>query len=287
MKMVVTLRYRLCLLIITASVSIACFTLTGLAPSVTSVEFVSVGQADCSFVRTAGGRNILIDTGRYSKTGSSDISRFLTKRGIRNLDVVIISHYHDDHYGGLLDIIGKKNISLILLPIPQIREEEILLSYIASNVRDSTKIAFFRTGESVDIGEHISLTPILANDAVDDANDRGLVIMMQCFDRKFLFTGDITSEAEEKILSLYSDEYLDVDVLKTAHHGSRYSSSEEFCKAVSPEYSVISVGTNSYGHPSAEVLERLSACSEVLRTDSNGNITFYIDENSFRVSTAR
>lgn len=285
--MVVNLRRRLCLLIITASLSVACFVLAGMSPTFTSVEFVDVGQADCTFVRTVGGRNILIDTGRYSKTGSSDIARFLTKKGVRKLDVVIISHYHDDHYGGLLDLIGKKNISLLLMPLPSIREEEILLSYIASNVSDDTKIKFFKTGESLDIGDNISITPVFANDESDDANDRGLILMLQCFDRRFLFTGDITSEAEEKILSLHNDESLDADVLKIAHHGSKYSSSEEFCKAVSPEYSVISVGNNSYGHPSGDVLARLSEFSEVLRTDNNGNITFYIEENSFKVSTAR
>lgn len=284
----IVVKQRVCILIIISCVVVSCASWLSFSSPITSVEFINVGQADCALVTSAGGRRVLIDSGRYSKDGDSDIYSFLVKRGIRKLDVAVISHYHDDHYGGLLDLIDKRSISLILLPLPQIKEEEIIVSYISSNIKDDTaKIAFFKTGERINIGENIVLTPLLSNDQVADANDRGIVMMLQCFDKRFLFTGDITSEAEEKLLSIYPSEDLDADVLKIAHHGSKYSSSQEFCDAVSPEYSVISVGKNSYGHPSKDVIDRLSAYSKILRTDSNGNITFYIDEESFRVSTVR
>lgn len=119
-----------------------------------------------------------------------------------------------------------------------------------------------------------------------DTNDSCPIIRLEYLETSFLFTGDISTDIEEKLLTNYY-ENIDCDIIKIAHHGSKYSSSLEFLQAVSPEYAVISCGKNSYGHPTDTVINNIiEVGSSVLRTDLQGNILFsVVEQNSYDVLT--
>ena len=112
-----------------------------------------------------------------------------------------------------------------------------------------------------------------------NTNDSSQLIKIESFNKSFLFVGDISSNVELQYVEKYGIE-LDVDVLKVPHHGSKNGCSEKFLNVVTPKYSVICVGNNSYGHPTSEVIDKLDAVgSEVLRTDVDGNIVFVVGKN--------
>ena len=250
------------------------------------IDFVSVGQGDGTLITTPGGRHILIDAGSYFNNNpeKSIMSDYLLKNGVWSLDIVIVSHYHADHYGGLLGILQKYNTKIVFLPLPQTKEELDISNQLAQSLKNrSTKIFFMKVDESVELGENIDLSLLYYDTSSRDTNDRSLIIAFRCYDTKVLFTGDITFWAEDNILRDVNKPRLRCDIIKVAHHGSKYSSSDEFYEASAPSYSVVQVGNNMYGHPADETLVRIGAASEVYRTDENGTITFYINREGITV----
>ena len=237
-----------------------------------SVTFFDIGQADCALIKAAG-QTCLVDTGRDGDTTLSAIR----SQGINKLDLIFISHYDSDHCGGLEKILKNIPTDTVVLPrYDMMGEKSTEICELATNSGADVEFAnsfydYHFAGISADI-----LSPAV-NFLPADENSGSMVISMNIRDNKFLFTGDIDSVAENVIISSRSP--LDADVLKVPHHGSRNSSSDEFLKKVSADYSVISAGRdNSYGHPHDETLGRLrNSGTKILRTDMNGDIKFTID----------
>jgi len=242
-----------------------------------AVTFIDVGQGDSSLLRTSTGTDILIDAGPES-AGETVLS-FLNAKGITELDVIVISHNHADHLGGLVAVL----------------QSPIAVGQILYNGNDCTSLicqeVWVEMGKRgiipqvVDAGDAFtwgSVTSLVLNPqaaATGDENEDSVVLDLDFYETDLLYTGDIGFATETVLLDAVL--LTPVELLKVAHHGSAGSTSTDFLAAVTPQISAISVGAeNAYGHPSEETLTRLTASgAEVRRTDLEGNISFVFSED--------
>lgn len=240
-----------------------------------TVHFIDVGQADSILIQTPEGRNMLIDAGT-NKTGR-DVVSYLNKTGIEYLDVVIGTHPHEDHIGGLDLVIDTFDIGKVYMP--KVTHNTATFKDVLDSIKNKgLKISPASYGITIDLDPKLDVS-ILApvSEKYEDLNNYSVVVKVIYENTSFLFTGDAEYISEKEMLERTSD--LKASVLKLGHHGSKTSTSPEFLEAVMPDYAVISVGKdNDYGHPSQEVLERLEENGiEVLRTDLLGTIIIESD----------
>ncbi len=280
-------------------------------PRFLKVEFFNVGQGDSAFIETPQGHQILIDGGPdptvLSKLNS--LMPFWDKE----IDVVILTHPEKDHMAGILDVLQRykvdyflwtgvvkndaenKKLSELLDKISQPRNNffAALVGFLSRDKKPTiTKIINVSAGTKIKAGNAKMdiLYPsenLAGKEMKDTSNDTCVVSKLIYGKDSFLFTGDISSSAEKnlaKIVGGRSAHNLRADVLKVAHHGSKYSTSELFLQNVQPEYAVISVGKNSYGHPTPEVLQRLDKYGiKTLITDQSGDIEFVSDGQNIKI----
>lgn len=247
-----------------------------------SVHFIDVGQGDCVLALMPGGKTMLIDGG--NRGDGESIVDYITAAGVEKIDYVIGTHPHEDHIGGLDDVIRNFEIGEIYMPRVSTNTKvfEDLLAVIDDN---GNKINVAATGKSL-FGYGSVRAECLAPNAESeyrDLNDYSAVIKLTFGGVSFLFTGDAEEISEKEMLG--DSEGLKADVLKVGHHGSESSTSAEFLEAVAPTYAVISCGKdNKYGHPSEETLEKLSDI-RLYRTDLDGTVIFTTDGKSVSVET--
>lgn len=281
-------------LALVSAVLLALLSLRPLFPPVSAeVWFPDVGQGDAALIRLPHGRNILIDGGgtyddRFD-VGRRVLAPFLWNKGVRSLDLVVLSHPHPDHMNGLKFILQK-------FPVAEIWThgmDEDLPGYgelmrIASERKVRQRIVA-TTDAPVFVGpaELQALHPSRAfrsreRKDYSAENDRSLVLRVALAGRVLLFAGDIGKGAEEALLR--SGTNVKCDLLKVPHHGSKSSSSVEFIHAAGPELAVFTVGRgNRYRHPSGEVVEEYHrAGAHVLRTDEDGALGVIIAEGKLR-----
>lgn len=239
------------------------------------VVMLDVGQGDAFFIESPEGTQILIDGGR-GRVVLRELSKVMPFWD-RTLDVLVATHPDADHIGGLVYILEGFRVSHVLQTSIE-NDTPVFRAYSeALEKENSTRIPPSR-GTTITLDDSVVVT-VLSEEVVaaSDTNDASIILRIDYGDTSFLFTGDATKETEKELLQFYS--MLDVDVLKVGHHGSDTSTSTEFISATSPEFALISVGKeNSYGHPTDEVLERLtSADVRILRTDLNGTVRLVSD----------
>lgn len=243
------------------------------------VYFFDVGQAD-SILITNNGHNMLIDAGN-NEDGPKLVKYIKEDLGITEFDYLIGTHPHEDHIGGLDDIINNFDIKKIYLPdiTTTTKTFEDVLDAISSK---ELTITIPKIGETFKLGE-ADLNIIYTGTNTSDLNSTSIIVKMIFGNYSYLFTGDTTSEIEKLILK----ENIDVDVLKVAHHGSEYSSSLEFLQKVTPSYAIISVGkNNSYNHPSTTTIKRLKKyTNNIYLTSELGTILLTSDGQKINIST--
>lgn len=243
------------------------------------VYFFDVGQAD-SILITNNGHNMLIDAGN-NEDGPLLIKYIKEKLNIDSFEYVIGTHPHEDHIGGLDDIINNFNIKKLYLPdiTTTTKTFEDVLDAIE---RHNLSITIPKIGEKFKLGE-ADLNIIYTGTNTSDLNSTSIIIKMIFGNYSYLFTGDTTSEIEKLILK----DNIDVDILKVAHHGSEYSSSLEFLQKVTPSYAIISVGkNNSYNHPSTTTIKRLKKyTNNIYLTSELGTILLTSDGQKINIST--
>lgn len=245
------------------------------------VHFIDVGQAD-SILITAGSDAMLIDAG---ENGDGDfVVDYIKSQGISDLDYVIGTHPHEDHIGGLDDVINSFDVGKVLMPKQKSTTktfEDVLLSIQNKGL----KVTNPKVGAKYNLGQ-AEWTLLAPSQEYEETNNSSMVIKLIFGNNSFMFTGDAEEKSEKEILKTGN---LNSDLLKVGHHGSKSSTSIDFLKEVGPTYAVISVGTdNRYGHPDKEIIERLIEQNvEILRTDELGTIIFTSDGNDLKYETIK
>ena len=244
-----------------------------------SIRFLDVGQADSALIQ-CDGHYMLIDGG--NKEDSSLIYSVLKNNEITHLDLIVGTHAHEDHIGGLPGALNYATADVTLCPVTDYNSKAFsdFKKYAQEN---GGGITVPEVGDQYQLGS--ASVDILGVNSGDDTNDTSIVLKITYGETSFLFTGDAERAAEQVILDSGAD--LSATVLKVGHHGSETSTTYPFLRQVMPKYAVISVGAgNSYGHPAENTLSRLNdADVEVFRTDLLRDIICTSDGKTVTITT--
>jgi competence protein ComEC len=269
-------------------------------PGNLELNVLDVGQGDSLFLVSPAGHTMLVDAGgsftdpihrsevRGPDPGEDAVSPYLWSRGFQQIDVVALTHAHQDHIGGLTAIFENFKVNALWIGREVDSPLQRQLEKIAS--LHGTKVIRELRGNHWDFdgaqGEFLWPQIIPEEVAPSAKNDDSLVFRVAFGERSFLLPGDAEKTAERSILSESAPQTLRADVLKIGHHGSKNSTTPDFLAAVQPRVAVISAGEeNPYGHPSPQLLERLQEAGvPTLRTDINGAIHILTDGKTLRVS---
>lgn len=250
------------------------------------VHFIDVGQGDCMLIR-CDGADILIDAGENNQ--GDTVNAYLDKIGVEDLDLVIGTHAHSDHIGGMDIVLSAYQADAVVLPpmkesvIPTTRTYEDLLYAIGGQGLEITTAV---PGDTYTFGDG-TLEILGPVKEYDDLNDTSVVCRFQYGQVSFLFTGDMEADAEADLLQSGAD--VQADFLKLGHHGSSTSTSEDFLRAVNPSVCLIEVGEgNSYNHPHAETMALVEEFGcKIFRTDLNGSIVVQTDGENWDITTEK
>ena len=213
---------------------------------------------------------------------------YLKYRGIGRIDAAVVTHEDKDHISGLLEIMDdmeKGGIRIKRLILPDVSDASRGENYRELETRAQSigiPVSYISVGEEITIGKSsfLCINPNM-NMTTEGANAYSTVLLMKRGSFKALFTGDVEQEGQENIKKIISDNtalFEDITLLKVAHHGSKYTTDEEFLSLIKPKIALISCGeNNTYGHPHDEVIERLENIgSKIYRTDESGAVIFRI-----------
>ncbi|AJK86461.1 MULTISPECIES: MBL fold metallo-hydrolase [Lysinibacillus] len=243
------------------------------------VHFIDVGQGDSILIESPNGKTMLIDGG--VKGAGQQVVSYLRELGVNKLDQVVATHPDADHIGGLIPV-------LQTIPIEQFYDsgkvhtsqtfEEMLMAI------DQKNIPYYvpKTGDLIEFDKDVTVKVLNANEHATDNNDASIVLKVAYGNVSFLLTGDAGIALEKEMMQ--ND--VTATILKAGHHGSNTSSSEEFIRAVKPEVTILSYGEdNKYGHPHAEVVDRLQAMgSNIYATAESGTIIVATDGVNYTVN---
>jgi len=235
-----------------------------------SIHFIDVGQGDSALVE-CDGHYMLIDAG--DKLHGSNVYSVLQEKQIQHLDILVISHLHDDHIGGLIKALTYASQIDLTLSNSDYRDTQTFRDVEHQLGINGATITVPHTGEKYKLGS----AEIEVVDCESATDNDSLVMLISYGKTRFLFTGDIEYDAQKRIADKYvndKDEEFKINLMKMPHHGSSEGSLNRFVRTFMPDYAVISVGQgNRYGHPHKETLDLLDQAEvKVYRTDLNGDI---------------
>ncbi len=242
------------------------------------VYFIDVGQADCALI-SLNGNNMLIDGGNVAD--GDDVIRFIKNLGIDTLHTVVATHAHEDHIGGLSAIIDAFKVNCIYSPV-DFYDSQCFSEFKDSAVRQCG-ITICEKGMSWNV-DTAKISVLWSSQTEENTNNTSIVLKLLHNNVSFVFTGDVESDAETKIVNENPD--INANILKVGHHGSSTSTSYLFLRSVMPQTAIISCGTdNSYGHPHKETIEKLNQAEvKTYRTDLLGTVKIVSDGNNYTIS---
>lgn len=244
------------------------------------LTMIDCGQAD-SFLLEQDGKVCLVDCGTRS-TGK-DVVKYLKNQGIAKIDYLFGTHPHDDHMGGMYDVITNFEIGKVILP--EIKNGEVTTNWYLKLMKELKSgeytLEYSQVGEIYHLGEaNIRIIGPIWENSNGDLNNYSIVLKVSFGQMDVIMTGDAEKEVEEAIIDSGID--LDAEILKVGHHGSDTSTSDEFLDAISPDYALISAKVgNKYNHPVKETMDKLKQREiPVYRTDENGTVVATITFNN-------
>lgn len=259
------------------------------------VVFLDVGQGDAIFIRTPGGSNILLDSGGrpafmddLERPGRLVVVPYLEYRRVKKLDMVIVSHPHEDHYGGLLAVLERFPAGLLVTNAEEVETESYIRLLELADAKGIPRM-IMQKGDNYLLEPSLELEVLapparLFKGTVSDVNNNSLVMRLIYREVSFLFTGDIEDAAANWLLR--EGMPLKSTVLKVPHHGGYMPAFSPFLEAVGPEAAVIQVGRNTFGHPHPETVAILEQeTPEVYRNDQHGAVIIHTDGHTWRVNT--
>ena len=250
-----------------------------------NLYFLNVGQGDSELIELPDGVQILIDGGP-DKSVLFELAKIMPSSD-RYLDLVVMTHAQTDHFAGFAHILDRYKIGAIIVTG---REGESKTWENFRNLLEAKQIpvVLVEAGDRITYRENLlevlSPDPELLTDK--EINESSVILKLESQGIKALFTGDAGFKTENYLQSRTSSEggQLDVDVLKVAHHGSKYSTGANFLAATTPLISVIEVGKNNYGHPTEATLSRLKSFGNAIyRTDENGTVRLVVRDGKIAV----
>lgn len=249
---------------------------TTVAAGEMQVTFLDVGQGDCTIVRTEG-HAAVVDTGNNDQ-GEKVVS-YLEDQGIDTLDYLILTHPDADHIGGGDNVLEGIEVKKVIMP--DVENDTKTYEEVMEDIEKyQVEVVHPREGDSFSLGDaaFTVLCPEEEIGSAEDMNGSSVGIKLVHGDNSFVMCGDAEERSEEAMVEHFGEE-LECDVLKCGHHGSSTATSDEFLEKTDPVWAVISCGKdNSYGHPHAEVLDKLErADTQVYRTDRQGSIVAVSD----------
>lgn len=246
------------------------------------LHFIDVGQGDSAIIQLPNGTNVMIDCGNTNN--SQLLMDYLSMLEIKKIDYLIVTHPHEDHIGAMSKIIETFEIGKIYMP-KVVHTTNIYTNLLTTIKNKNLKITEAKPNTNIIDEKDLKFTILAPNsDKYNDLNNYSVVTKLIYRNNSFLFTGDAEKISEDEILKNKHD--IKADVLKVGHHGSTTSSSPAFVKAISPKYSIISVGKdNSYNHPDNIIVNRLKLYGEVYRTDKVGTIIVKSDGDNLSIAT--
>ena len=247
-------------------------------------DFLNVGQGDAILIKTPRSQTVLIDGGPDNKV-LEKLGKYLQPLQKR-IDIIILTHPHADHVGGLVEVLRRYDIGLVILNGTEIKTD-VYAEFLKAAKINNLQILVAETGQAIHFDDNLEfdiLSPANSDRKVfnkksegfgsggNDVNDSSIVGKLIYNNFSIMFMGDATYKTENQLLA-YGDS-LKSDILKVGHHGSKYSSFTNFLKTVAPKVGVVEVGVkNFYGHPSQAALSRLGMFNvNIFRTDLNGDI---------------
>lgn len=274
------------LIAIITVISIFSYGLILLSKPKTRIIFLDVGQGDACLIITER-FNCLIDTGTED-SGYQVITDALDYYSIGQLDMAIMTHWDEDHCGSVVKLYEQGRINKFYTSYNQLNDK---ISLLLSNHGVTDYEAFLETSDllkekqNVLLSDNDKLSVLWPRQALNGENEDSLVLLFQSYGYKILFTGDIDSICENILVD--NGVLEQVEVLKVAHHGSKYSTSKEFLDVVNPDYAILSVGKyNNYGHPAKEVLDRLGEVeANIFDTSKNGAIIVKISKDGYELDS--
>lgn len=257
-------------------------------PSPFHITFLDVGQGDAAVIRTPRGATMAVDTGRsgtQSDGGRAAVAPYLRSLGTNRLDALFLTHWDTDHSGGAASVLSDLSVGTLLVPVDgpwfeRQNETELRVRQLARAKR--IPVTGLQENQTISLQDGVRIRVLNPPSATDrfaprTDNDGSLVLLVTYHRARFLLAGDVSAEAEHRIVRAHQD--IQADVLKVSHHGSASGTSDRWLNAVRPRLAVISVGKrNPFGHPDPRVLARLQRRNiTVLRTDQVGAVTITSD----------
>lgn len=267
-----------------------------------NIYFINVFQGDAEFIELPNGKTVLIDSGPApdprSKYTTPIVSSFLTKHGVKKIDYLVLTHPHADHYGGMSYIFDNLQVDNFYdtgVDNTAAKGDELVRQKAAEE--PGCRVTHPDEGDSLSWAPGVKVKVLntcssstkdsdFGPDAGSFPNDCSIVLKISYQGSSVMLTGDASTTVEARLVKAYG-KGLKSDMLKVGHHGSMYSTSAAFLKAVQPTTAYIEVGRNSFGHPTTTVLDRLDAAGiSYYRTDRDGTQEVALDASSRQAPAA-
>ncbi|MFC2947695.1 helix-hairpin-helix domain-containing protein [Virgibacillus sediminis] len=240
----------------------------------TEAHFIDVGQGDSTLVISPTGHTMLIDGGKRS--AGDEVVAYLQEQGIDTIDLLVATHPDADHIGGLIDVLEQIQVNQVL-DSGTPHTTQTYMDYLTLIEEKNIPFQVAWTGQTIPFDENLDLQVLNSSEDSSDSNESSIVLKLSHGSVDMMLTGDADDDAEQRMVDKFD---VEAEILKVGHHGSYTSTSSSFLLEVDPEIGVLSYGENSYGHPDADVVNRLwdygtdlySTCdSDDIVVDTNGN----------------